>query len=73
VPELCNRPIIFVIQGYRRLLSPFLPGSCRFFPSCSAYALEAVERHGTKRGLWLGLTRLLQCHPLNPGGYDPVP
>ncbi|MCH8055394.1 MAG: membrane protein insertion efficiency factor YidD [Deltaproteobacteria bacterium] len=68
----CNRGIIIVLVGYRRFISPFLPRSCRFFPSCSAYALEAIERYGIKRGIWHGLRRILQGHPLHPGGYDPV-
>lgn len=61
------------IRLYRVTLSRVLPSVCRFTPSCSAYALEAVERHGVLKGLWLGLKRLLRCNPLSPGGYDPVP
>ncbi|MGH7828623.1 MAG: membrane protein insertion efficiency factor YidD [Candidatus Binatia bacterium] len=61
------------LRAYRRLLSPLLPQSCRFSPSCSAYAMAALERHGIVAGLWLGLRRLCRCHPLNDGGYDPVP
>jgi putative membrane protein insertion efficiency factor len=64
---------ILVVSGYRTFLSPFLPRSCRFFPSCSDYAEQAIERCGVKRGLRLTLKRLLHCHPNNPGGYDPVP
>ncbi|HEB12169.1 MAG TPA: membrane protein insertion efficiency factor YidD [Actinobacteria bacterium] len=60
------------IRFYRRGISPWLPKSCRFYPSCSEYCLEAVEKYGARRGLWLGARRLLRCHPLNPGGYDPV-
>ena len=69
---LCNRGIIFVLAGYHRFLSPFLPRSCRFYPSCSTYTLEAIERYGMSRGIRLGLRRILHCHPLNTGGYDPV-
>lgn len=58
---------------YRRYLSPLLPRSCRFHPTCSAYALEAVRRHGAARGLALAAGRVLRCHPLHPGGVDPVP
>lgn len=62
-----------LIRGYQRVISPALPPSCRFTPSCSQYTLEAVERHGVVRGGWMGLRRLLRCHPFHPGGYDPVP
>ncbi|MDP1808551.1 MAG: membrane protein insertion efficiency factor YidD [Actinomycetota bacterium] len=62
----------FLIRTYQRAISPWLPHSCRFYPSCSQYCLEAVERHGVGRGLRLGLVRILRCHPFNPGGYDPV-
>ena len=66
---------IFVapIRAYRRFLSPVLPHRCRFYPSCSEYAIEAVETHGVFRGGWLAVRRLLKCQPLHPGGYDPVP
>ena len=62
-----------LIRGYQRLVSPALPPSCRFSPSCSRYSLEAVQRYGVVRGGWMGLRRLLRCHPFHPGGYDPVP
>lgn len=62
------------IRLYRRLLSPLLPpGICRFHPSCSVYALGALERHGGLKGTWLTLRRLLKCQPFHPGGADPVP
>ncbi|MGA9564749.1 MAG: membrane protein insertion efficiency factor YidD [Candidatus Korobacteraceae bacterium] len=61
------------LRGYKRWISPMLPHACRFEPTCSEYALEAVERHGALRGSWLALTRLLRCHPLARAGYDPVP
>lgn len=61
------------IRRYQRWISPLLPPSCRFTPSCSEYAAEAVERHGLLRGGWLAARRLLRCHPFYPGGYDPVP
>ncbi len=61
------------IIAYRRWVSPVMPARCRFYPSCSAYALEAVTTHGAFRGLGLAMRRLLRCHPFHPGGYDPVP
>ena len=65
--------LIALIRGYQLTLSPFLGGSCRFLPTCSAYAREAVERHGAWRGSWLALRRLSRCHPLGVSGFDPVP
>jgi putative membrane protein insertion efficiency factor len=65
--------LIFLVRGYQVVLSPLLPSACRFYPSCSAYAVEALERHGAIRGSWLTLRRLARCHPFCPGGYDPVP
>ena len=64
---------MLLIRGYQRFISPVLPPSCRFTPSCSQYTLEAVERYGFLKGTWLGGRRLIRCHPFNPGGFDPVP
>lgn len=61
------------LYGYRLIVSPFLPASCRYFPSCSQYAYEAIEKHGVLRGTSLAVRRLLRCHPGYPGGVDPVP
>ncbi|MFY1705152.1 MULTISPECIES: membrane protein insertion efficiency factor YidD [Micromonospora] len=61
------------IVAYRRWVSPALPARCRFYPSCSAYAVEALARHGALRGAWLTVRRLSRCHPFHPGGHDPVP
>ena len=61
------------LRGYQLVISPLLPPSCRFTPSCSQYALEAVNRYGALRGIWLAARRLARCHPFNPGGFDPVP
>ena len=68
-----TRILIVMIAGYKRFLSPLLPRACRFYPSCSSYAAEAIERHGPVRGLILTARRLARCHPFHPGGYDPVP
>jgi uncharacterized protein len=65
--------LIFLISIYRYALSPLLGPSCRFHPSCSCYAAEAIGRHGALRGSSLALRRIARCHPWNPGGYDPVP
>jgi len=68
-----SRLLSLLVLGYRYSLSPLLGMHCRFHPSCSAYALEALERHGAARGAWLALGRLARCHPWHPGGHDPVP
>jgi hypothetical protein len=73
VLQLPQRGIELLIRGYQRGVSPLLPPSCRFSPSCSQYTLDAVRRYGALRGVWLGLRRLARCHPWHPGGYDPVP
>lgn len=68
-----TRILVVLLTFYRRLVSPLLGQHCRFLPSCSAYALEAVETHGAARGGWLAIRRVARCHPFHPGGYDPVP
>jgi len=65
--------LIGAIRGYQYLISPLLGSHCRFYPTCSNYAVEAIERHGPLRGLWLALRRILRCHPYCEGGVDPVP
>lgn len=72
-PSAGARVLMILVAGYRRFVSPLLGPHCRFAPSCSAYALEAVREHGALRGTWLALRRLARCHPFNPGGLDPVP
>ena len=62
-----------LLRSYKRFISPLLPPMCRFEPTCSVYMLQAVEKHGAARGIWLGVRRLARCHPFNPGGWDPVP
>lgn len=66
-------PLIWLLKGYQYLISPLTPPTCRFYPSCSAYAVTALERHGPLTGGWLAARRLLRCHPWNPGGVDHVP
>jgi uncharacterized protein len=68
-----GRAITVMIRGYQLLIRPILPPSCRFYPSCSHYAAEAVTQHGAVHGSWLALCRILRCHPWGDGGYDPVP
>ncbi|MBM4148317.1 MAG: membrane protein insertion efficiency factor YidD [Lentisphaerae bacterium] len=65
--------VIWLIRTYRLVVSPLVGPCCRFYPSCSTYAIEAVRRHGAARGMLLSLRRILKCHPLHPGGFDPVP
>jgi len=65
--------LMFLVRGYQVVISPLLPASCRFLPSCSAYALEALERHGAAKGFMLSVRRIARCHPFCAGGYDPVP
>lgn len=67
------KPLIWLVRGYQLVISPMLPPSCRFYPSCSHYAIEALERHGPLKGLWLSLRRVGRCNPWHPGGHDPVP
>ena len=68
-----KRALLGAIRFYRRYISPMFPPCCRFTPTCSAYALEAVEKYGALKGGFLALKRILKCHPFHPGGYDPVP
>jgi putative membrane protein insertion efficiency factor len=67
------RVLLAVIRAYRTAISPVRPPTCRYIPSCSAYAVEAIELHGAARGSWLAVRRLLRCHPFHAGGHDPVP
>jgi putative membrane protein insertion efficiency factor len=68
-----QKTALLLIRFYQAAVSPHFPPSCRYVPSCSEYAREALEKYGLCRGLYLSLKRLLRCHPLHPGGYDPVP
>lgn len=70
---MLTRPLLLLIRVYQLLLSPLLGSNCRFHPSCSHYAADALRTHGSLKGSWLALRRILRCHPWHPGGYDPVP
>ncbi len=70
---LLAKPLIWLVRAYQLAISPLLPPSCRFYPSCSQYAIEALQRHGPLKGLWLALRRVARCNPWHPGGHDPVP
>lgn len=61
-----------LLRFYKEWISPLLPSACRFYPTCSEYMMAAVERHGAAKGVWLGLKRLMRCHPFHAGGFDPV-
>jgi len=69
---MIQKLILAFIVFYQRFVSPLTAPACRFYPSCSEYALQAIKRYGLGRGLWLSLRRILKCHPFHPGGYDPV-
>jgi len=65
--------LIGLLRMYKKFISPMLPNSCRFHPTCSVYAMEALEKHGALMGTWLAIKRVLKCHPFHKGGFDPVP
>lgn len=71
--KIAKKIIIGLIRGYQLFISPMKPPSCRFSPTCSAYSIEAIEKHGILKGTYLALKRILKCHPFHEGGYDPVP
>lgn len=71
--HIIKRSVLGLIRGYRLFISPLFPPSCRYQPTCSQYALDAVEEYGPLRGSWLAIKRILRCHPFAEGGYDPVP
>lgn len=68
-----RKVLVWLVKAYRYAVSPMLAPNCRFEPSCSCYAVEALERHGAVRGSWLAAKRVSRCHPWHPGGFDPVP
>ena len=65
--------LLFLIRCYRRFISPLFPPCCRFYPTCSTYAMQAIEKYGAAKDGWLAFKRIIRCHPFNDGGYDPVP
>lgn len=71
--RICTLPLIILVRFYQLCISPFTPPACRFTPTCSQYALEALRKHGPIKGLWLTIRRLARCHPWGGSGYDPVP
>ncbi len=71
--KVAQQAIKTAVRAYQILISSWLPPTCRFYPSCSQYMIQAVERFGPVKGLWMGLRRLARCHPWNEGGYDPLP
>jgi uncharacterized protein len=71
--SLLARPLIWLVRAYQLVISPFVPPSCRFYPTCSHYAIEALQKHGVLKGGWLAVHRIVRCHPWHPGGHDPVP
>ena len=73
IDSLGKRVALALLRLYQRAISPSMPPSCRFVPSCSEYTYQAISKYGVIKGGWLGLKRLLRCHPFHPGGYDPVP
>ncbi|HEX2053243.1 MAG TPA: membrane protein insertion efficiency factor YidD [Actinomycetota bacterium] len=70
---MVGRALVGVISVYQRFVSPILPPRCRFVPSCSTYAVDAIREYGPALGVWMGVKRILRCHPFTPGGFDPVP
>lgn len=68
-----KKTILLLIKIYQKFISPFLGKNCRFYPTCSAYTYSAIEKYGTAKGIYLGVKRILKCHPFHPGGYDPLP
>lgn len=71
--KLVQYLLMGLIRFYQLCISPFKPRSCRFYPTCSAYTLEALQKYGPLKGSWLGIRRILKCHPFHEGGYDPLP
>lgn len=73
VKEILSLPLILLVRFYQKFISPFKPSCCRFTPTCSQYALEALRKYGPLKGSWLAFKRIIRCHPWGGSGYDPVP
>jgi putative membrane protein insertion efficiency factor len=73
ISKLITWPLILLVRVYQLVVSPFLGQNCRFHPTCSSYTITALQRYGCVKGLWLSARRIVKCHPLHPGGVDPVP
>lgn len=71
--KMLGKAMVFVIRLYQSAVSPLFPPSCRFIPSCSTYAMDAIKEYGPIKGVWLGIKRIARCHPFTAGGFDPVP
>jgi len=71
--KMIKKFFLLLIRGYQKGISPFLGNNCRFYPTCSAYTYEAIDKHGIFKGIYLGIRRILKCQPFHPGGHDPVP
>lgn len=71
--KICSRILILLIRFYQICISPLFPATCRFYPTCSTYTLQAIKKHGPFKGFFLGIKRISRCQPFNKGGYDPVP
>lgn len=69
---MLKKVFILIIKGYQKFISPLFPPTCRFEPTCSTYFIQALEKYGFFKGTWIGIKRILRCHPGNPGGYDPL-
>jgi putative membrane protein insertion efficiency factor len=70
---MIKQTLIALIKAYQYCISPFLAPSCRFYPTCSVYAISAIKKHGSIKGFFLAVKRILKCHPFHPGGFDPIP
>jgi uncharacterized protein len=73
ITRILETLLVFIICCYKKIISPLLPAACRFYPTCSNYAIAALKKHGFFKGSWLAFIRVIKCNPLNKGGYDPVP